>query len=79
MMDGKAPSGTTKSCLRSIFLRRLRFDCRYSLDLIGHFAFRIPSIYALCIRAQTPAPSPNSLPSRTATVAETGLRSLRIS
>src|SRR5450631_2779250 len=35
--------------------------------------------YALCIRAQTPAPSPNSLPRRTATVGETGLRSLRIS
>ena len=40
-------------------------------------AFQVWS--ALCIRAQTPAPSPNSLPSRTATVGETGLRSLRIS
>ena len=40
---------------RSIFLRRLRFDCRYSLDLIGHFAFRIPSI--ICALHSRPDPS----------------------
>jgi hypothetical protein len=35
--------------------------------------------YAACMRTQTPAPSPNSLPMRTATAGDTGLRSPKIS
>jgi hypothetical protein len=40
---------------RSIILRHLRFDCGYSLDLVGHFAFRIPSI--ICALHSRPDPS----------------------
>jgi hypothetical protein len=29
---------------RSVFSRHFRFDCGYSPDLVGQFAFRIPSI-----------------------------------
>ncbi len=35
--------------------------------------------YAACIRVHTPAPSPKSLPSRTAIAGETGLRSFKMS
>ena len=34
--------------------------------------------YAACMRTQTPAPSPNNLPSRTATAGDTGLRSRKM-
>src|SRR6266550_6467200 len=40
---------------RSIFSHHLRFDCGYSLDLVGQFAFRIPSI--ICALHSRPDPS----------------------
>ena len=38
----------------SVFSRHLRFDCRYSPDLVGQFAFRIPSI--ICALHSRPDP-----------------------
>jgi hypothetical protein len=55
----------------------LNAKCRNLADIL--FAFGIPGIVRRCMRTQTPAPSPNNLPSRTATAGDTGLRSRKIS
>ena len=64
------PLRTAYSEIYATLVRRVGISLTSSLRSAFHVS------YAACMRTQTPAPSPNNLPSRTATAGDTGLRSM---
>jgi hypothetical protein len=73
MPESMLPRAPFINSANAAFARRVGILLTSSL----RSAFQVS--YAACMRTQTPAPSPNSLPRRTATAGDTGLRSRKMS